>query len=215
MPKFNDIERQAGTLMLSNLKMFNEAVVAYEEYIDPAFWKGFDLCVELFKKENNWAGEIELTQKDYLWLAPLDWAIKAEDNDYKYWFSKHLTTAEDVDYYLAVLTQTHTEQGAFGFQFRLNSSWFGGSRKMNAYLNNTNQEYRTQLVNLGFEDQGKGNFFLPIILDIRQVADCWKEYGAFPAEHEVFIPLHHALEKLVKSVAIFDSVFSALVIENE
>lgn len=213
MAKFNDIERQAGTLILSNLKMFNEAVVAFEKYINPAFWKGFDLCVERFKKENNWAGKIEMAQKDYLWLAPPDWVI--EDDECKYWFENDVTTSEGRDFYLAVLTQSHTEQGAFGFQFKLSTGWLGGTRKINAYLNSTDQKYRTQLVELGFEDQGKGNFFLPVRLDINQIADCWKEHGAFPTEHEVFIPLHHTLEKLTKFVTIFDATFSAFVAESE
>ena len=196
----------------SNLKMFNEAVVVFEQYIDPAFWKGFDLCAERFKKENNWAGEIEMTQKDYLWLAPPSWVI--ENDNCKYWFENNVTTSEGRDFDLALLTQSHTEQGTFGFQFKLDPGWFGGTRKMNAYLNNTAQEYRTQLVELGFEDQGKGNFFLPITLDINQLADCWKEYGAFPAEHEVFAPLLDSLKKLAKSVAIFDATFSAFVVES-
>ncbi|HCT3785149.1 MULTISPECIES: hypothetical protein [Morganellaceae] len=213
MTKFNDIERQAGTLMLSNLKMFNEAVVTFEQYIDPAFWKGFDLCVERFKKENNWAGEIGMAQKDYLWLAPSSWVI--ETDNCKYWFENDSITSEDGNYYIALLTQSHIGQGAFGFKFKLAPSWFGGTRKMNTYINSTDQKYRTQLVELGFQDQGKGNFFLPLTLDINQMAECWKEHGAFPTEHEVFIPLHHSLEKLAKSVAIFDSTFSAFVIESE
>lgn len=215
MAKFNEAERQAGTLMLSNLKMFNEAVVAFEQYIDPEFWKGFDLCTERFKNENSWTGNTGMTQKDYLWLAPQHWAVNAETNTYKYWFENHLTTGEGVDYSLAVLTQSQTEQGAFGFQFKLNSSWFGGTRKMIAYINNAAQDYRTQLITLGFEDQGKGNFFLPVKLDLSQVTECWKEYGAFPVEHEVFTPLQQALEKLVKSVAIFDELFSSFAAESE
>lgn len=215
MTKFNEAERQAGTLMLSNLKMFNEAVVAFEHYIDPEFWKGFDLCAERFKKEKSWAGETGMAQKEYLWLAPPNWAVNAETSAYKYWFENHVTTNEVIDYSLAVLTQSQTEQGAFGFQFKLNSGWFGGTRKMLTYINNTDQKYRTQLAALGFEDQGKGNFFLPVKLDISRVTECWKEYGAFPVEHEVFIPLQQALEKLAKSVAIFDELFSPFVAESE
>ena len=215
MTKLNEIERQAGTLMLSNLKMFNEAAVVFEKHIEPAFWKGFDLYTERFKEENSWSGKTGMTQKEYLWLAPPHWAINAETNTYKYWFENHLTTSEGRDYYLAVLTQSHTEQGAFGFQFKLNPSWFGGTRKMHDYLNNTAQKHRTSLVTLGFKDQRKGNFFLPIKLDINQVVDCWKEYGEFPVEHEVFTPLQQALEKLIKSAAIFDEFFSSFDAESE
>lgn len=207
MTQYNDAERQAGTLILSQLKMFNEAVVVFEEHIDPAFWKGFDQCIERFTKANNWCGEAEFAQKESVWLAPPSWSIEA--NTCKYWFENHVTVSKDVDFLLAVMTNTKTEQGEFGFQFKLNADWFGGTRKLNAYANSVDQTYRTQLVALGFDDQGKGNFFLPVILDSKRLAECWQEYGAFPEDHDVFNPLRNTLGILLQSIAIFDAIFSS------
>ncbi len=41
MSPTNNEERQAGTLLLSQFKMFNEAVVVFEQQIDPAIYKYF------------------------------------------------------------------------------------------------------------------------------------------------------------------------------
>lgn len=37
MNPHSDAERQAGILILSQLKMFNEAVVYFEQHLSPAF----------------------------------------------------------------------------------------------------------------------------------------------------------------------------------
>lgn len=207
MTQYNDSERQAGTLILSQLKMFNEAVVVLEQFIYPAFWKGFDHCIERFIKSNNWAGDSNFEQKEYSWLAHPGWVI--EGDNCKYWFENRSFVNKGNDFALAVLTGVGTEQGEFGFQFILNVGSFGGTRKLNTYVSTVAQEYREQLVNQGFRDQGKGNFFLPLTLRVDQLSECWSTYGAFPEEHEVFTPLRNALEKLLQSSAIFDAIFSS------
>ncbi|CAM3303267.1 MULTISPECIES: hypothetical protein [Yersinia] len=205
MTQYNDAERQAGTLILLDLKMFNEAAVFFEQHISPAFWKGLDQCVERFTKANNWAGVSNYEQREYLWLAHPAWVIK--DDNCKYWFENYSSVGKGNDYALAVITGSGTEQGEFGFQFKLNAGCFGGTKKLNAYVNTIVQGYREQLVNLGFIDQGKGNFFLPITLGSNQLAECWREYGEFPEEHEVFTPIRNALEKLLQSTDVFDAIF--------
>jgi len=120
MTQYNDMERQAGTLILSQLKMFNEAVVFFERHIEPAFWKGFDQCVEHFIKTNNWLGSAKFAQKEYLWIAPASW--KTGPKQWKSWFDSYNTTKEGFDYHLSVITQANTEQGEFGFLFKLDSS---------------------------------------------------------------------------------------------
>lgn len=207
MTHYNDAERQAGVLILSQFKMFNEATVLFEQQIEPAFSKGFDQCVLAFIKNNNWGGEAEFTKKGYLWCGPLGWLIA--DKEWKYWFETHFTVSEGNDFYLAVMTNTHTESGIFGFQFALNAGWFGGAKKLNAYASNIPEEYRKKLESLTFVDQGKGKFFLPVTLDVNQLTECWQENGEFPAEHEVFTPLRDALDRLRQSAAIFDAIFSS------
>ncbi|MCW2482732.1 hypothetical protein J5224_27050, partial [Candidatus Symbiopectobacterium sp. NZEC135] len=89
-------ERLAGTLILSQFKMFNEAVVVFEKQIEPAFWKGFDRCIQRFIKDNGWEGEVGFVPKGYCWLAPKAW--KLEGGDWKYWFETHTRGDDSVDY---------------------------------------------------------------------------------------------------------------------
>jgi len=208
MTQYNNVERQAGTLILSEFRMFNESVVFFEKHIEPAFWKGFDHCVERFIKVNNWKGEAEFAQKEYVWFAPSGWGIEADN--YKYWFENHVTTHDGDDFLLAVISNTHTEQGELGFQFTLNSDWFGGPKKRNAYVNNMAQHHRENLVNLGFDDHGKGYFFLPVSINAHQLAECWSEFGAFPDDHDVFAPLRDSLEILRQSADTFDAIFASV-----
>ena len=65
MNPHSDAERQAGILILSQLKMFNEAVVYFEKHLSPAFWKSFDQCVERFMKDNSWVGKANYEHQDY------------------------------------------------------------------------------------------------------------------------------------------------------
>lgn len=89
MNKLSETERQAGVQLLSHLKMFNEAVVYFEQHLDPAFWKSFDKCIERFIKSHDLAGDANYEHKSYCWLAPQNWII--ENNNWKYWFATRTT----------------------------------------------------------------------------------------------------------------------------
>lgn len=82
-------------------------------------------------------------------------------------------------------------------------------RKLATYASSLPSELCNHLVQQGFIDQGKGNYFLPVILDSAQLAEYWQEYGSFPLENELFTPLRDVLEKLIQSSALLDSMFSA------
>ncbi|MEI7369378.1 hypothetical protein WCT94_17255 [Pectobacterium sp. 1950-15] len=62
---------------------------------------------------------------------------------------------------------------------------------------------------LGFLDQGKGNYFLPVTIEPHLLTECWQDYGEFPVEHEVFSPLRAALETLLHSTEVMDAIFSS------
>lgn len=205
MNKLSETERQAGVQLLSHLKMFNEAVVYFEQHLDPAFWKSFDKCIDRFIKSNDLAGDANYEHKSYCWLAPKNWVI--ENNNWKYWFATRTTVDEELDYTLAVLTGTGTEQGNFGFEFKVNVALFGGARNLTSFNNSILVEHKKQLKDLGLEDRGKGNYFLPVMIDSKVLVDCWALNGEFPVEHEVFSPLRSALETLLESTKILDVMF--------
>ncbi|AIU71607.1 hypothetical protein AT03_03805 [Hafnia alvei FB1] len=207
MNPHSDAERQAGILILSQLKMFNEAVVYFEQHLSPAFWKSFDQCVERFMKDNNWAGKANYEHQDYCWLAHPGWVL--EGISCKYWFQNSSTVGKENDYFLAVLTGTGTEQGQLGFEFKLNTGHFGGVKKTANYVNTMEQSYREELQELGMLDHGKGNYFLPVAIEPNILTECWREHGEFPVEHEVFSPLRKTLEMLLQSTKVLDAIFSS------
>lgn len=205
MSQHSDEERQAGKLILSQLKMFNEAVVYFEQHLIPAFWKGFDQCVERFIKDNNWAGKSNYEHQEYCWLAHPGWVI--EGVNCKCWFENSSTVSRRDDYVLAVLTGTGTVQGKFGFEFKLDGGYFGGVKKIASYANNLQQSCREELHRLELEDHGKGNYFIPVTIDPGVLAECWADFGEFPPEHEVFSPLRAVLDKLLQSTETLDAIF--------
>ena len=206
MSPLNNEERQAGTLLLSQFKMFNEAVVVFEQQINPAIWRGIDLCAGEFIKARCWDGKADYAESETFWFAPKAWKV---DADHKYFYESFSTRSDEVDYELALLTGCATKQGQFGFRFQLSKAIFGPDKKLKAIASNIDQASRIALSKLTFQDLGKGAFFLPVTLDLALMAECWKENGEFPPDHELFAPLRNALETLEKAVPIFDAIFAA------
>lgn len=205
MSPLNKEERQAGTLLLSQLKMFNEAVVVFERQIDPAIWKGIDLCAGAFIKERGWGGETDYAESGTFWFAPKAWMVDAE---YKYFYESFSTSSDETDYELALLTGCGTEQAQFGFRFQPSKAFFGPDKKLKAIASTIDQASRIALGRLDFQDLGKGAFFLPVKLDPGLMAECWQENGEFPPDHELFTPLLSALKTLENAVPIFDAIFA-------
>lgn len=209
MSYYNEEERKAGAMLLSQLSMFNQAAVVFETVVAPAFWKGFDQCVTQFIQSNAFLGKSDIEAKDVLWIAPASWCI-GEDH-YKCWFENHQTPCKENDYLLAVLTRCATETTAFGFRLAINSSAYGGVRNLKNYAQEErSRAARDKLAAFGFEDQGKGNFFIPLFINIAQLSECWLEYGAFPVEHPVFEPLNTVLETLRSAMPLIDQILCPL-----
>lgn len=207
MSPLNNEERQAGTLLLSQFKMFNEAAVYFEQHIDPAIWKGIDLCASEFIKKRSWGGEADYARSGVFWLAPDEWKIN--DTDYKYFYESFCVRSDKDDYELALLTGCRGEEAQFGFRFHPSKTFFGSYKNLRAMASNIDQASRIALNDLNFKDLGTGAFFLPVTLDLNLMAECWQENGEFPPDHELFAPLRSALETLEEAVPIFDAIFAA------
>lgn len=208
MTYYNDEERQAGALLLSQLKMFNQAAVVFENQIEPAFSKGFDQCVKQFVMTSDWHGESDIEEDDYLWISPSSWYVS--EDKCKCWFENYQTESGEKDYLLAVLTHNATEKTAYGFRLTLDTGIYGGVRNLKHYVNEKTRPVLERLAAMGFEDHGKGNFFIPLYLDVGQLTECWREYGKFPPEHALFDPLKHVLAKLKEAVPLFDEILVPL-----
>jgi len=208
MTYYNDEERQAGALLFSQLKMFNQAAVVFENHITPAFCKGFDQRVKQFVLASGWHGESNIEDNNYLWISPASWYVS--EDKCKCWFENYQTDCREEDYLLAVLTHNATEKTTYGFRLTLDNSIYGGVRNLKHYANEKTRPVLEKLATMGFEDHGKGNFFLPLYLDVGQLSECWLEYGKFPAEHPLFDPLTDVLTKLKDAVPLFDEILVPL-----
>lgn len=213
MTIFNDEERKAGTLILSQFKMFNEASAFFAQYIDPVFFNGFDNYFKQIAERKNWVGEYEFNKKSCIWFSPKNWQLTVNEEktkEWKYWFETYYLLDDEIDYRLSMLTNTSSKQSMFGIRFTVNSGWIGGNRCLNEFSKNISDHHINQLQKLGLTHQGKGNFFIPLKLEIEQIAACWEEFASFSIEHDVFKPIDELMDKLEKSSTIFDEIFSTV-----
>lgn len=203
---------KSGELMLSELKMFNEAAVMYDTTIEPKFQEGIDKCVEHFSKTNDWIGEFKLEADSDCWLTPKSWCTnskeKTKDSDFKaIFYIDCLNDEDDVDdYWSALFCGVAVKNGKAGFIFEVNYSQFNGKSSWNTYTKSIPAELTNALAKIGFENKGKGVFFLPVCLDNKILAQSWLNYGKFDKNHNAFLPLYDAMDTLKKSVPIFDKI---------
>ena len=206
-------EREAGQLILSQLGMFNEAVVLYENVIEPAIAKGFDKCIETFANDNEWSGEYEFhTENSNCWLAPKQWITNPGDEkpEFKAWFELDCVDG-DGDFWGALFCRVGTKGGEAGFAFEITPSCFGGKNAWKACAKQIPQEVIAKLGELGFKNKNNGRFFLPVYLDNQQLAQSWLDYGVFTHDDDSLAPLRNALEKLKDAAPLFDGIVKGCV----
>lgn len=203
-------EKKAGQFILSQLGMFNEAVVLFGVTIEPALLDGIDECVESFTEDNDWVGGDKLASDNSIWLAPKAWVTNPEEDEpeCKAWFESDCIDDND-DYWSACFCDVATQGGKAGFMFSIDPGCFGGKTTWNASAKRISQDLISQLTNLGFQNREKGKFFLPVTLDNQQLAQSWVDDGEFTKDDDSFIPLRAALEKLNQAVPIFDQIMQA------
>ncbi len=200
-------DKKAGQLILSQLKMFNEAAVLFEQVVEPAILKGIDETVESFAEENDWEGEYEMESNEDCWVAPKIWIINPaeEDPDFKAWFQVGYID-NNGDYSTAMFCDVATQGGRAGFLFEIDASAFDGKNAWNACAKKIPQEHISNLTALGFQNRNKGSFFLPVTLDNQTLANSFLEYGELTEDDDSFAPLLAALEILKQAVPIFDQI---------
>ena len=200
--------REAGTLILNQLKIFNDSVVYFEQVLSPAVLSGIDSCIEAFcDKNDNWKGEFNLAdENEACWLQPITWIITQSDNDPENkasFYIDYINDDDDIDYRASLFCGVGNTGGEAGFMFDCNKKAFGGKK---AWLNHLKKvdKILEDILALGFKNMNDGNFFLPIKLDSQLLAKTWDDLGKFKNDDECFQPINEALETLEKSVPFFD-----------
>lgn len=202
-------ERKAGQLILSQLGMFNEARILFENTVEPAVLSGIDSCIESFAEENDWDGVYKLASKDDCRFAPKRWISNPGERRLIFTAKFQIECLEDNDdYWTAVFCGKASQGGQAGFMFSLDPSFLSEKIDWNIFTQKIPQELIFQLTtSLGFQNTTNGKFFLPVLLNNEQLAKSWLNVGEeFSADDKSLIPLREALEKLKQAVPIFDQI---------
>ena len=199
---------QAGSLILNQLKTFNESVVYFEQILEPAIIDGINSCVDEFcNNDENWVGDFKFIEDDDCWLTPKHWVIDQQNK--KHIDSKALfyigSINDNYDYWTALFCNVGSNGGEAGFIFKYDKKIFGSSKAWNNYIKKEDK-IMGKIISLGFINRDDGNFFLPVKLDLQLLANTWDESGEFTAEDDCFQPIRDALDILAKSVPFFDTL---------
>jgi hypothetical protein len=199
--------KKAGSLILSNVGMFNEAHLLLTK-IDEEIFEEIDKIIEEWAISNGWEGNFEWSG-DGLWTYPPIFAKKDEEGEegeerepFAYFsFFRRDDSASNSFWIADLCKQGQTD---FGFRFVAEHNLFGGKTKWNAYCRNLS-ESASQLPMIGFVDEGKGSWFLPIQIDKNALASGYEN----DAYDKVFEPITQALDKIKSCVQIFDEVIES------
>lgn len=206
-------ERKAGSLILSQIAMFNEADILFEETVQPEVLGCIDQIVDDFCKNTiRWAGEFDLQDSQDCWLSLKDWKQSDEKDDSNFiaWF-KIAETLESGDSWVAVFCNASVGGSEGGFQFAVNHSIFGGKQAWKNYISTLDQKITAELESLGFKNigrQNEGNYFIPFHLNAETLASAYEDVNGLDYEHEAFAPVREALKKIDASIDLFHKIIS-------
>lgn len=211
-------ETKAGALLLSQIGMFNEAKIHWENVVEPEILGAIDAIVENYAEGSGWDGKFDIND-DNCWIAPPSWKVADQKKKSIYKAKISLSFDNDneddsEDYWTARFCKQGKEGNRAGFYFEVNSSEFSGKNPWKAYAQKIDSDFVKELTAMKFEDASDGAFFLPIELDSGLLAKAWETYGADSdnlAEDDCFKPVIAALESIEKSIPIFDKIMDRFV----
>lgn len=205
--------RAAGTLILKNLGMFNQAAILFEKTVTKDIFYAINLKIANFKKNDEWhiEGELECNSDYYVQFALQSWKVKDEESEYYCYFDLDSDLDKDDEsssYDIANLCgcgDTRT-----GFFVKTNTpNYFGGTRKWKSITKSATEN--KVLEDSGFVLSKNGYCFLPVTLDIKKLAEA---YGSEDYT-EALKPINDAFEKLVKAAPILDKIIQQAITENQ
>lgn len=194
--------RNAGSVILANLAMFDEATLLFESQISPAFLQTFDKVINEFAKKENWFVQASFADDEECWFALPNWNIGTQKKyDYSAWLVIENCSDEDNSFYLANLCGIGD---ALGFKFRVEAKHFGGVKKWNNFYLKIGADFQSALAELGFSEQKNGEFFIAIKLDLQKVVQAWED----KAYDEAMQPVIEVLEKIKLAMPIFNELLA-------
>lgn len=198
--------KEAGRLILADLKMFNAAAVLFEQEVYPPIMEALGEATQNWAEKRDWHVEDGLDEGN-LWLAPRAWCSKnqRDEDDANPYFAWSRDSDDDNDiesYALADLCGVGTNISTIWFCYDISGKgWKKAARSIG-------EKYDERLKSLGFSafDKDEISFYLPLRLDASKLADAWMndDYD------ELMEPLVTALENLERAVPIFDEFMQEL-----
>ena len=199
--------RKAGTLILENLAMFNEAAMLYEDVIEREIFEKLDNVIQNWAQENGWENKT-ISDADFnfeAWVAPPKWNASGDNKEepskanFSLWYLE-----EDATNSFFVADLCGVGQTEMGFWFEISYPTFGGRTKWNAFAKTIPTDMTKKIAEFGFRDQGRCAYFLPIKLDHEKMARAWdnEDYT------ECFEPIVSALKTLKDSQSVFDELLA-------
>lgn len=219
-----------GTLILSNLSMFNESVVFFENIIQPALFRAIDNKCKQFCKNNGWHGVFAFNDSEQLWFAPNEWIIETKSkrqkkDDIGCKASLYLHIKSDIDFYTAQLCNEGSSDGGAEFRFCLESAYFSNGTNIKKIYENVRFEADKIINSLISEYQLKlvpnaiAEFYLPLILNSKDIASAWDKSNIEDdpsvdlSVEECFEPISVVLEKFNSAIELLYKLVE--VFENE
>lgn len=200
-----NVERELGKLVLSNLEMLEKSY-GFLVQIDAQFYEKienqFNAWYEDFKKNSGWSKNLG-NKKD----QDVIWYCLGEKYDNK-------KSNIDIDYswlsaFTGIAKYDDGETIECGIHFGFNRDYFNFTAKTAKQFMQNQFESHSKLKEVGFqyivESGEKRTIFLPIQLDLKQLIEEYPDY-----EDQTLQLLSDALDKIKNHQAVFDGIAKEL-----
>lgn len=198
--------KDAGRMILGDLGLFNQAVVLFEQELEPEIQTKFAEAIQSWADKHDWASWINAENIDGACVAPPKWSFKEEsgDEDANPWFQ--FAPAESGDsYLLADLFGVGSTSVNWWFCIHEKGLGFESKKAWKKALQAVAEKYSERLKPLGII-YDEPYFNLPLKLDPTKLADAWGD----DSYDELFEPLIAALDTLEKAVPILDEMVNEM-----
>ncbi len=193
----------AESLILKNIKLFEEASVLMEEEISSKIFNEFDTIVQNWMDENDFYGKADFHDNDEIFFAPNNWKTDSDKEDSspaKFQFDEE--NGDSSHWWLSSLCHCSNDRAGFFFMIgKLQKAQWKPA------FDSLSENSKTELRKLGFELKEKEkSFFLPFKLDNEKLALAFEQDDF----DEAMEPIRQTLKSIEQAIPYFDEVINAL-----
>lgn len=192
-------QRRAGAIILENLSLLEKATNFFGDQIQPEIDSAIKDRVSSWMEKHHWLGNPDPSNGFVtITLYPEIWSVDGKEPlaefKFAYQDSSNIATYEVLDLFGAGRTN-------FGFKFEVRYNWFGGRAGWNTFAKGLG-DFTNEMYERGWQNQGKGLFFRPIVLSTELMAPAWEAKDWSKA----LVPLEQALDALDADHMLFNEL---------